>query len=134
VQLIIWTDSTAQKETDKEYRYCLASSSGRVYGDGSEHGTYNRVTLQAILAGLERIDQNAEVHIYTDNRFILNAAAHHLSMWEKNGFVTSKDKPVKNDDLWKAISRKKQSFKLIGKPVNIMQRDWLEEAATEQCM
>ena len=63
--------------------------------------------MQAILAGLERIDQNAEVHIYTDNRFILNAAAHHLSMWEKNGFVTSKDKPVKNDDLWKAISRKK---------------------------
>ena len=134
MQLIIWTDSTAQKETDKEYRYCLASSSGRVYGDGSEHGTYNRVTLQALLAGLERIDQNAEVHIYSDNRFVLNMAAHHLSQWEKNGFVTSKNVPVKNADLWKEISRKKRSFILIGYYVDIKHREWLEEAATEQCM
>lgn len=131
VQLIIWTDSTAQKETDKEYRYCLASSSGRVYGDGSEHGTYNRVTLQAILAGLERIDQNAEVHIYSDNKFVLNAAAHHLSLWEQNGYTTSKNKPVKNDDLWKELSRKKHSFKLLGYWLNPEHRDWLEEAVTE---
>ena len=131
MQLIIWTDSTAQKETDKEYRYCLAASTGRIYGDGSEHGTYNRVTLQAILAGLERIDQNAEVHIFSDNRFILNMACHHLSQWEKNGFVTSKNVPVKNADLWKEISRKKRSFILIGYYVDIKHREWLEEAATE---
>ena len=131
MQLIIWTDSTAQKETDKEYRYCLAASTGRIYGDGSEHGTYNRVTLQAMLAGLERIDQNAEVHIFSDNRFILNMEAHHLSQWEKNGFVTSKNVPVKNADLWKEISRKKQSFKLLGYYVDIMHREWLEEATTE---
>lgn len=89
------------------------------------------MTLQAILAGLERIDQNAEVHIYSDNRFILNMAAHHLSQWEKNGFVTSKNVPVKNADLWKEISHKKRSFKLLGYYVDIMHREWLEEAVTE---
>lgn len=132
IMMIIWTDSIAARESDKEYRYCLASSRGRTYGDGTAHGTFNRVTMEAILAGLERIQENAEVHIYTENRFVLNLAAHHLSQWEQNGYVTSKGKPVANADLWEKISKKKRSFKLIGFVTKPQHREWLKEA-TEEC-
>lgn len=87
--------------------------------------------MGAILAGLEKLEENALVYIYTDNRSVLTLAAHNLAQWEKNGFMTTKNKPVANADLWERIAIKKHSFKLVGKPVNTLQREWLKEAATQ---
>lgn len=130
-QLIVWTDSMAARETEKEFRFVLATKRERIYGAGTVRGTYNRVTMGAILAGLEKLEENALVYIYTDNRSVLTLAAHNLKQWEENGFMTTKNKPVANADLWKKISMKKRSFKLVGKPVNTLQREWLKEAVTE---
>lgn len=109
----------------------LAMRRERIYGAGTVRGTYNRVTMGAILAGLEKLEENALVYIYTDNRSVLTLAAHNLKQWEKNGFMTTKNKPVANADLWERIAIKTHSFKLVGKPVNTLQREWLKESATQ---
>lgn len=134
VQLVIWTDSITPKETEKEYAYVLASRRGWQYGDGICTGTFNRVVLTAIIEALNRIEENAEVLIFTENRFVLSMAAHHLKTWEQNEFKTTKGATVKNEDLWRKIAMKKRSLKLVGKPVGANHRDWLRDITEDKLM
>lgn len=59
--------------------------------------TNNRMELLAVIKGLEAIRwQNAEVHVYSDSSYVVNAINKGwLENWQKKGF----DK-VKNPDLW----------------------------------
>ena len=132
VQLVIWTDSVTPRETEKEYKYLLASRRGRKYGDGICMGTFNRAVLTAIIEALNRIEENAEVLIYTDNRYVLSMAAHNLKTWEQNEFKTTKGVTVKNEDLWRKIAMKKSAMKLVGKPVGFDHRDWLREVTEDK--
>lgn len=59
--------------------------------------TNNRMELLAVIKGLEAIKwQNAEVHVYSDSSYVVNAVNKGwLANWVRKGF----DK-VKNPDLW----------------------------------
>ncbi len=60
--------------------------------------TNNRMELLAVIKGLEAIRwANAEVHVYSDSSYVVNAVNKGwLFGWEKKGFAK-----VKNPDLWK---------------------------------
>ena len=60
--------------------------------------TNNRMELLAVIKGLEAIRwANAEVHVYSDSSYVVNAVNKGwLFGWEKKGFAN-----VKNPDLWK---------------------------------
>ena len=60
--------------------------------------TNNRRELLAVIKGLEAIRwANAEVHVYSDSSYVVNAVNKGwLFGWEKKGFAK-----VKNPDLWK---------------------------------
>lgn len=59
--------------------------------------TNNRMELLAVIKGLEAIRwNNAEVHVYSDSSYVVNAINKGwLANWEKKGFAK-----VKNPDLW----------------------------------
>ena len=59
--------------------------------------TNNRMELLAVIKGLEAIRwQNAEVHVYSDSSYVVNAINKGwLEGWVKKGFAK-----VKNPDLW----------------------------------
>lgn len=59
--------------------------------------TNNRMELLAVIKGLEAIKwQNAEVHVYSDSSYVVNAVNKGwLSNWVRKGFAK-----VKNPDLW----------------------------------
>lgn len=59
--------------------------------------TNNRMELLAVIKGLEAINwQNAEVHIYSDSSYVVNAINKGwLENWQRKGFAK-----VKNPDLW----------------------------------
>ena len=59
--------------------------------------TNNRMELLAVIRGLEAIKwQNAEVYVYSDSSYVVNAINKGwLEGWQKKGFAK-----VKNPDLW----------------------------------
>lgn len=59
--------------------------------------TNNRMELLAVIMGLEAIRwRNAEVHVYSDSSYVVNAINKGwLENWQRKGFAK-----VKNPDLW----------------------------------
>ena len=59
--------------------------------------TNNRMELLAVIKGLEAIRwQNAEVHVYSDSSYVVNAINKGwLEGWQRRGYAK-----VKNPDLW----------------------------------
>lgn len=65
--------------------------------EGFSLTTNNRMELLAVIKGLEAIKwQDAEVHVYSDSSYVVNAVNKGwLENWEKKGFAK-----VRNPDLW----------------------------------
>ncbi len=65
--------------------------------EGFSLTTNNRMELLAVIKGLEAIKwQNAEVHVYSDSSYVVNAINKGwLENWKRKGFAK-----VKNPDLW----------------------------------
>src|SRR5690242_12392545 len=65
--------------------------------------TNNRMELRAALEGLRALPAGAEVHLHTDSQYVRNGMHEWLARWKRNGWRTADKKPVKNDDLWRAL-------------------------------
>lgn len=64
--------------------------------------TNNRMELLAVIKGLEAIRwENAEVHVYSDSSYVVNAINKGwLETWKRRGYSK-----VKNPDLWMRFSQ-----------------------------
>ncbi len=70
---------------------------------GERATTNNRMELMAAIAGLKALKRPTAVTIHTDSRYVLDGASKWLKGWKKNGWKTADKKPVKNEDLWRAL-------------------------------
>lgn len=109
VNIYIGTDGASTRKSWKRYGFvmeCFVRNETRTKESFGEcEGTYNRVILEVICKALERMKEPCEIHLYTENTYILKMIEHNLEHWKANGFRTSKDKPVKNEDLWQQYCR-----------------------------
>ena len=69
--------------------------------------TNNRMELLAVIKGLEAIRwHNAEVHVYSDSSYVVNAINKGwLENWKKKGWRKADKSAVLNDDLWKELDK-----------------------------
>jgi len=65
--------------------------------------TNNRMELLAVINGLNALKAASEVTVHTDSRYVMDGATQWLKRWKANGWKTSDKKPVRNDDLWRAL-------------------------------
>ena len=69
--------------------------------------TNNRMELTAVIEALKALDSGqlpaGPVEVTTDSQYVQKGITEWIRSWEKNGWRTSAKKPVKNDDLWKAL-------------------------------
>lgn len=65
--------------------------------------TNNRMELAAAIAGLTALTQPCKVDLYTDSVYLRDGIGKWIHAWKSNGWKTAARKPVKNDDLWKAL-------------------------------
>ncbi|OEF97788.1 ribonuclease H [Vulcanibacillus modesticaldus] len=74
---------------------------GRKYFGGDPSTTNNRMELKAAIEALKNTPIGSEVNIYSDSAYVINAFNQKwIPNWIKNGWKTSKGKPVENQDLW----------------------------------
>ncbi|WP_066076657.1 ribonuclease HI [Bergeriella denitrificans] len=70
---------------------------------GEPDTTNNRMELTAVIEGLKSLKRRCAVEIYTDSQYVKNGMESWIHGWKKNGWKTAAKKPVKNDDLWRAL-------------------------------
>jgi ribonuclease HI len=70
---------------------------------GERATTNNRMELTAVIEGLKALKKASAVTIHTDSRYVMDGAAKWLTGWKTKGWKTADKKPVKNEDLWRAL-------------------------------
>ncbi|KAL2875961.1 hypothetical protein SGCOL_008812 [Colletotrichum sp. CLE4] len=65
--------------------------------------TNQRAELAAVLRALECTSVTQDVQIWTDSKYTRNCATRYIEKWVTNGWRTGSGKPVKNQDLIRAI-------------------------------
>lgn len=63
--------------------------------------TNNRMELRAAIAALELLKQPCEVELHSDSKYVIDAMTKKwIAGWQKRGWKTAANQPVKNRDLW----------------------------------
>ena len=67
--------------------------------------TANRMALVAVIEGLERVPEGADVAVISASRYVVSGATRWMQRWKRNGWTASGGrKPVANEDLWRTIN------------------------------
>ena len=70
---------------------------------GDRATTNNRMELMAVIKALEALKQPSAVIVHTDSRYVMDGATKWMKNWKRNGWKTADKKPVKNEELWRAL-------------------------------
>ena len=70
---------------------------------GERATTNNRMEMTAVIEGLKALKQPSQITLHTDSRYVMDGATKWLSGWKTKGWKTADKKPVKNEDLWRAL-------------------------------
>jgi ribonuclease HI len=65
--------------------------------------TNNRMELLAAIRALEALKRPCHVTLTTDSVYVRDGITKWVHGWQKNGWRTSDKKPVKNEELWRAL-------------------------------
>jgi len=143
-EVVIYTDGACSGNPGPGGWGAVLRSGGRekeMHG-GDPLTTNNRMELMAAIQALEALQRPATVTLYTDSKYLLDGITKWIHGWQRNGWLTSARKPVKNDDLWRrltaAMSRHEVSWRWVkghaGDPGNELAdelaRRGIEEAAS----
>lgn len=66
--------------------------------------TNNRMELTAAIEALAALKKRCHVALYTDSTYVRSGIMEWVAVWQKRGWKTADRKPVKNQDLWVALS------------------------------
>lgn len=75
----------------------------RELSGGEPLTTNNRMELMAAIMALNALTKPCTVELHTDSQYVRNGITQWLPGWKARGWLTADRKPVKNDDLWKAL-------------------------------
>ncbi len=65
--------------------------------------TNNRMELTAAIEALNAMPKGSKVIVYTDSQYVKGGITGWIHGWKRNGWKTSARKPVKNEELWRAL-------------------------------
>lgn len=74
----------------------------KLYG-GEHETTNNRMELTAVIKALEALKKPCKIQLYTDSVYVQKGITEWIHGWKQRGWKSASKKPVKNDDLWKAL-------------------------------
>ena len=66
--------------------------------------TNNRMELLAAIVGLEALNRDCDVTLYSDSRYLVDAVSKGwAARWRKNGWMRNKREAAVNPDLWERL-------------------------------
>jgi ribonuclease HI len=70
---------------------------------GESDTTNNRMELMAAIESLKALKKPCDVDLYTDSKYVKDGMEEWIGAWKARGWKTADKKPVKNEDLWRAL-------------------------------
>ncbi len=70
---------------------------------GEAETTNNRMELTAAIEALNALERASDVTVITDSNYVKDGITKWMHGWKRNGWKTAAKKPVKNEELWKAL-------------------------------
>ena len=105
-EVVIYTDGACSGNPGPGGWGAVLQGGGKekeLYG-GDALTTNNRMELMAAIQALEALQRPTTVTLYTDSKYLLDGITKWIHGWQRNGWLTSAKKPVKNDDLWRRLT------------------------------
>lgn len=93
---------------------------------GEREETYNAATLQMITEGLRRLNRPCEVHVHTQNQYVLLMIDTKLEEWTQNGYRTARGKPIANKEEWEALQEAAKDHLVVIEPGGHPYLEWLQ--------
>ena len=75
----------------------------RELSGGAADTTNNRMELTAAIEALKALKRTVRVEIHTDSTYVKDGITKWIHGWKAKGWKTANKKPVKNQDLWRAL-------------------------------
>lgn len=72
---------------------------------GEPATTNNRMEMTAVIEGLNSLKRPCRVDVWTDSQYVQKGISEWLRAWKVRGWKTADKKPVKNEDLWRALDQ-----------------------------
>lgn len=131
VNIYIHVDTTQMKESQKWFGYvleCMAAGQPVTRtGFGKVYATFHGAVLTAMIQAMERLNQTCEVHLHTEDEFVLHMLENRLDVWAGNGFVTAKGRAVANQTEWMMLRSLSQRQLILCKPGSHAYTGWMRE-------
>ena len=70
---------------------------------GERNTTNNRMELRAAIEALSALKRRCRVRLHTDSQYVQQGITSWIHQWKARGWRTADKKPVKNEDLWRAL-------------------------------
>ena len=70
---------------------------------GAANTTNNRMELTAPIEALASLKRTCQITIYTDSEYVRKGMTEWIVGWQRRGWKTADNKPVKNADLWQRL-------------------------------
>jgi ribonuclease HI len=80
---------------------------------GVSKTTNNRMEMTAALEALNSLKTPCQVDFYSDSEYLRKGITEWMANWKRRGWKTAAKKPVKNQDLWKALDHAIQPHQII---------------------
>ena len=86
---------------------------GESVGSGGDSGTTNnRMELTAVLEGLARVPDGADVVLVTDSEYCVKGLRDWLEGWKRRGWRKADKSPVMNRDLWERLDAQRARVRI----------------------
>lgn len=130
VHIYVTQDSANTRKSKRSYGYVLECAirgeTRTVEGFGQTESTYHETNLIAINQALKRLNQSCEVHIHTEDRFVLNMLQNNLDRWAGNDFKTTKGKPVESEEQWRTLWEEKKKHQITTEHGTHQYEEWIK--------
>lgn len=84
----------------------------RELAGGEPDTTNNRMELMAAIEGLQALKEACDVDLFTDSQYVQKGITEWLPSWQRRGWKTADNKPVKNADLWQRLDAVRQRHRV----------------------
>ena len=87
--------------------------------------------LIAAIEALRSLTRSCEVILHTDSQYLRGGVTGWIEGWKRNGWRTADKKPVKNEDLWRALDAAAEPHTIQWRWVKGHANDELNERADQ---
>jgi ribonuclease HI len=96
-----------------------------------EHATNNQMEIKAAIEAIKTIKEKCKITLHTDSNYLKMGITTWIKNWQKNNWIGSNKKPVKNIELWKELDVLNQNHEIQWKWVKAHDGNLYNEMADE---